>query len=64
MLPVMIAAISVKISPKRLLPTTTSKSSGFLMKSIAAASTNKDEVEISGYSAAILSKALSHTNIP
>ena len=64
MLPVIIAPMSVRISPKRLLPTTTSKTSGFLIKSIAAASTSKESVVMFGNSAETLSNAWSQTNIP
>ena len=42
--PVIIAPISVRISPKRLLATTTSKFCGFLIKSIQAASINNESV--------------------
>ncbi len=52
MLPVRIAETSLRMSPNRFDPTTTSKLSGRRIKFIAAASTNSDSVEISAYSAA------------
>ena len=48
MLPVMMAPMSVRMSPNRLLATTTSKVSGRLMKSMHAASMSSDWVSISG----------------
>ena len=60
----MMAAMSVRMSPKRLLATTTSKLSGRRMKSMQAASTRSDWVSMSGYRAATASKALSQTSIP
>ena len=48
MLPMMIAEMSLRMSPNRFDPTTTSKLSGRRMKSIAAASTSSDSVSMSG----------------
>ena len=64
MLPVIIAPISVRMSPNRLLATTTSNSSGFRTKSMQAASTSSEVVAISEYSAATLSNASSQTISP
>ena len=46
MLPMMIAERSLRISPNRFDPTTTSKLSGRRMKFMAAASTSSDSVSI------------------
>ncbi len=47
-LPVTIALRSVRMSPNRLLATTTSKTSGLRTKSIAAASTSSEPASTSG----------------
>ena len=48
MLPTMMAEMSLRMSPNRFEPTTTSKLSGRRMKFMAAASTSSDSVSISG----------------
>ena len=62
--PVMMAPMSVRISPNRLDATTTSKLCGRRMKSMQAASISNEFVVTSGYSSATASNVLSHSTIP